>query len=282
MLDSRIYTFLELCNTMNYHRTAENLNMTQPAVTQHIKFLEESYNCKLFDYSNRKLLKTKNCMELEKFARTIISLNMSAKEEMTHSNKVLINIGATKTIGDYKLDSALRLLLSKNDYEVNIVIDNTKNLIDKLNHFELDLLLLEGYVDKDKYEYQKISTEEIVGICAIDHPFAFEEIAVRELFEHKIVLREKGSGTRNVLENFLQKQGYSVDSFKDKSSISSNKLIECAVENGLAISFVYDIISKKNKNLATFRIKESKILHEFNFVFLSKSKAGKIIPLLSL
>ncbi len=82
MLDNRIYTFLELCGVMNYHKTAENLKMTQPAVTQHIKFLEDEYNCKLFNYSNRKLQKTEKGIELEKYARNIVSLNLSAKEEL--------------------------------------------------------------------------------------------------------------------------------------------------------------------------------------------------------
>ena len=50
MLDYKIKTFLELCNVMNYRKTAENLNITQPGVTKHIKQLEEEYNCKLFEY----------------------------------------------------------------------------------------------------------------------------------------------------------------------------------------------------------------------------------------
>ena len=52
MLDSRIYTFLKLCDVMNYRITAEELNMTQPAVTQHIKFLENYYGCNFFKYSS--------------------------------------------------------------------------------------------------------------------------------------------------------------------------------------------------------------------------------------
>ena len=122
MIDNRIYTFLELCNEMNYHKTAANLNMTQPAVTQHIKYLENLYSCKLFNYSNKKLLKTQKCLELEKSARLVVSLNISIKEELSTNTKKCINIGATKSIGEYMLDELLIDLLTSAKYEVNIII----------------------------------------------------------------------------------------------------------------------------------------------------------------
>ncbi len=281
MIDNRIYTFLELCTSMNYHRTAENLNMTQPAVTQHIKHLENLYNAKLFNYSNKKLVKTKKGAELEKYAREIISLSFSAVEELSQKEKIQINIGATKTIGEYMLGRAVHSLLSREEFEVNLVIDNTENLLDGLNHFRLDILMLEGYLDKERHKHRKISDEEIVGICAKNHPFAFREVSMEEVFEEKVVLRENGSGTRAVFENFLKEQGYTAEAFKNKSVISSNKLIEDAVKNNYAISFVYDIIPKSNPDIASFRIREGKIMHELSYVFINESKAEKIIALLS-
>ncbi len=280
MLDNRIYTFLELCNVMNYHKTAENLNMTQPAVTQHIKFLEDFYGCKLFDYSGRKLRKTEKALELEKYSRNVISLDLSLKQELLAENKTVLNIGATKTIGEYTLTKAISSLLLEPKYELNFIIDNTENLLVKLNHFELDLLLLEGFVDKNRYLCKKISDEEIVGICSKNHRFAFREISLEEIFSEHIILREKGSGTRNVFENFLQSQGYSVDIFAEKSVISSNKIIENLVENGTAISFVYDVMQKQNENLAYFKLKNHTIFHEFNYVFINEKKAEEIINLL--
>ncbi len=280
MLDNRIYTFLELCSVMNYHKTAENLNMTQPAVTQHIKYLEQFYNCKLFDYTSRKLEKTKKCTELEKYARNIISQSLFVKEELMQKDRMQINIGATKTIGEYTLDTAISSLILNEEYELNFIIDNTENLLIRLNHFELDVLLLEGYVDKNKYLHSKISDQEVVGICSTDHKFAYKEVELQDLLHENILLREKGSGTRSVLEKFLSSHGYEVDNFKNKSVISSNKIIEEIAQNGLAISFVYDIIQRQNPKIANFKIKGNSIMHEFNYVFLDALKAQKIITLI--
>ncbi|MFI3238707.1 MAG: LysR family transcriptional regulator [Lachnospiraceae bacterium] len=279
MLDKRIYTFLELCNVMNYHKTAENLCMTQPAVTQHIKYLEEEYQCELFTYANRKLTKTTKCLELEKYARSIISINTHAAEQLSQTDKIQINIGATKTIGEYLLDDLLLPLLCHEQYEINLIIDNTERLLERLNHFDIDLLLLEGFVDKEKYNHQKISNEEIVGICSHSHPFANRSVSLAEVFHEHVILREKGSGTRAVFETFLVSKGYSVSAFSKKSMISSNKLIEKAIIKHSCISFVYETIPNKNKKIATFHIEDSNLFHEYNFVFLDKSKAKDIIAL---
>ncbi len=280
MLDTRIYTFLELCSVMNYHKTAENLNMTQPAVTQHIKYLENFYKCKLFEYTNRKLSKTIKGIELEKYARNVVSQTSSIQERLLQKDKLQINIGATKTIGEYLMNPAIASFVSSDQYELNFIIDNTESLINKLNRFELDLLLLEGYVDKNNFLHKRISEEELVGICSINHPFAFKDVTLQEVLQENIVLREKGSGTRNVFELFLLNLGYSIDSIERKSIISSNKIIENMVENHLAISFVYDVIQKQNPNIASFRIMNKKMVHEFNFVFMNDDKAIKIINLI--
>ena len=278
MIDFRMNTFLELCTAMNYHKTAENLNMTQPGVTQHIQYLEDLYNCKLFEYANKKLTKTKQCIELENATRSIVALSKETQTKMNQQkDKFQINIGATRSIGEYYIDNTVVKLLSDNDYEINLIIDNTERLLEKLNNFELDVLMVEGFIDKNNYGYKLIAEHELIGICSIDHVFANKEVLLEDIFTEPIILREPGSGTRAVFENFLKVNGFSSESFTRKSTISSNKVIEMAVENNAGISFVYDIIPEKNKNIATFTIKNSKILHEFNYVFLKHVEFPYII-----
>ncbi len=280
MVDNRLYTFLELCDEMNYRRTAEKLNMTQPAVTQHIKYLEGYYGCKLFEYSNRKLYKTEQCTKLERRMREVVAHSLLAKQDLQPKTRTKVSIGATKTIGEYMIEGAVLKLLASGEYDVNIIIDNTENLLSRLNHFELDLLMIEGFVDKERYEHRYISTEQIVGICAEGHPFAGKEVPREEVFAENVILREKGSGTRAVFENFLFGRGFSVGAIGKHSVVSSNKLIEAAVQSGCAVSFVYDVIPKKNKKLATFKIKGGNIYNEFNYVFLSSAAAERTIEIL--
>ena len=71
MLDHRTETFMAVCSVMNYREAAELLHITQPAVTQHIQFLEKEYGCRLFLYENRKLIKTPAAQMLEDYLRSV-------------------------------------------------------------------------------------------------------------------------------------------------------------------------------------------------------------------
>lgn len=271
MLDNKIYTFLKLCELMNYRKTAEFLNMTQPAVTQHIHALENFYNCKLFIYEGKTLYKTEKALELETHTRSLVYNEIKFETEFNHPRKNKISIGATKTIGDYIINSLALKLLQDENTELNLIIDNTKNLFEQLNSFELDFLMIEGYFDKNKYNHQTLREEELLGICSEQHKFANKVVDIDEIFNEHIILREIGSGTRDVFEHFLKDKNYSFEQFKKISTISSFKIIQEAVENNIGISFVYETIPLQNKNLATFKIKNCKIFHELNYVFLKNT-----------
>ncbi len=254
--------------------------MTQPAVTQHVQYFEQLYGCKLFDYTNKGLRKTPQCAQLEKTARAVLAMHLAAQQTLAGSEKPTLQIGATKTIGEYLLNHALPSLLSASDYAVSITIDNTENLLAKLKSFSLDVLMLEGFVEKENYPCLPICTQEMVGICAKTHPFAGRVVPLGEAFAQHAILREQGSGTRAVFEQFLRGQGHSVSQFAQRTTISSNKLIAAAIAQGGAVSFVYDLIPQQHSELATFRLAEGQIFHPFHYVFLNQAKADALQGLL--
>ncbi len=253
--------------------------MTQPAVTQHIKYLEAEYNCKLFEYQSKVLSKTEKCLELEQYALGLVYAEQSIVNKLGRNPVRKIAIGATKTIGEYTIEDKTLKLMERTDIELHLVIDNTKNLLQQLENLELDILMLEGYFDKNRYGYQMIKQERVIGICAKNHPFAGREVELEELFDEHLILREEGSGTRSIFEHFLEDHNYSVESFAKKSVISTYKLIEKAVAHNLGVSFVYQSVLDENK-FASFQVKENKIQHEFNYVFLRNADVKDVIQLI--
>ncbi len=280
MIDNRIYTFLKLCEVENYRVTAEQLNMTQPAVTQHIHFLEEQYGCKLFEYKDRRLFKTPECAELEKHALAIVYNDQSFKREVSKPPVKKISIGATKTIGEYVIFDKVQKLLSREDINFELAIDNTTRLMARLHSLELDVLMIEGYFNKDEYSHKRIREEQLVGICGKNHPFAGRSVDVSEIFALHLILREQGSGTRSVFETFLKQNNFSCESFERISTISSMAVIEKSVASGAGISFVYASVPKSNRKLATFSIKNAKIIHEFNYVYLKNANVKWAIDMI--
>ncbi len=277
MLDNRIYTFLKLCETMNYRKTAEELNMTQPAVTQHIHYLEDLYQSKLFEYSGRKLSKTEAGIKLEQYAKPIIYNEICFRNELTNPPKKQLSIGATKTIGEYEIDRLVEGCVCKESLQFCLIIDNTRNLLNMLDDFALDLLIVEGYFDKKVYDYQLLKQQELVGICSKEHRFAGKEVSLQDIFEEHLLIREEGSGTRLVFEHFLTENNYSYNSFKNNSIISDFRILEALIEKNYGITFAYKSIAEKNKNLSIFKIKDTCLVHEFNFVFLKNSTSQSYI-----
>ena len=135
MLDFRVNTFIELCRTKNYTKTAENLHMTQPAVTQHIKYLEEFYKCKLFNYNKKVLTITEQGKMLYKYLLTLSSDERKMQEEILEVSclKRTLNFGATLTIGEYAMPKIIEGLSRKfPDININFKIRDTKELLEDL------------------------------------------------------------------------------------------------------------------------------------------------------
>lgn len=276
MLDYRILTFLKLCETMNYRITAEELNMTQPAVTQHIHYLEEEYECKLFIYNRKKLEKTNQAILLEEYARSAYYNEIYLKRKIKSENKIKINIGATKTIGEFVIGEKIKKLVKNEKYDISLTIDNTENLIKLMELNKLDFILVEGIFNKDKYGYRLYKKDEFIGICSKNHKFNGKSIKFEELFKEDIIIREEGSGTRRIFEQFLSENSFSLEFFKKKITINNFNLIKELVSANCGISFVYNSVVNKNDDIGKFYFK-NKIEREFNYLYLKNTSAKELV-----
>lgn len=276
MLDYRILTFLKLCETMNYRITAEELNMTQPAVTQHIHYLEEEYECKLFIYNRKKLEKTNQAILLEEYARSAYYNEIYLKRKIKSENKIKINIGATKTIGEFVIGEKIKKLVKNEKYDISLTIDNTEKLIKLMELNKLDFILVEGIFNKDKYGYRLYKKDEFIGICSKNHKFNGKSIKFEELFEEDIIIREEGSGTRGIFEQFLSENSFSLEFFKKKITINNFNLIKELVSANCGISFVYNSVVNKNDSIGKFYFK-NKIEREFNYLYLKNTSAKELV-----
>ena len=279
MLDYRVLTFLTLYDEMNYRRTAEKLNMTQPGVTQHIHYLENYYGVKLFEYDGRTLSKTKQAEQLKRHFESVRAEEISLKEDFVQADRLHLRVGATKTIGEFVIVPEVRKFLLHGNHCLDLVVDNTENLLAMLSHGELDFAVIEGVFDKERYPYHLFKKERFVGICGRHHPLAGQTVSLAEIFREGLIIRERGSGTRRLLEQAISDRGYSLDSFHRCLSVGNFSVIcELVARNG-AITFAYEPIANSRDDLATFTIDGMKIQGEFNFVYTNEKVAKSKIEL---
>ena len=273
-MDQKLSTFLTLCSTMNYRRAADALHLTQPAVTKQIQALEAQYGVKLFSYDERKLRKTPQGEILERYAISLQYNDAELTRLLAEKPKTLLRIGATKSIGDYILIPEIRRYLEMPDNELYFTVDNTAHLLAQLEAGELDFVILEGIFDKRRYDHFLLRAEPYIGICAKDHPWSGKSVRLEELFSERLILREPGSGTRNILERELFQQGYGIEAFQSCVCISSFKIIRELVASGCGVSFLYEAVVKADAQFGHFFCPPLTGVHELNVVFLKNTGAG--------
>ena len=273
-MDQKLQTFLTLCRTMNYRRAAEQLHMTQPGVTKQIQSLEAQYGVKLFSYDERKLRKTEQGEILERYAIGLQYNDAELTRLLARRPKTLLRIGATKSIGDYILIPEIRRFLAEPENELFFTVDNTAHLLAQLEEGTLDFVILEGIFDKRRYDHFLLREEPYIGICAHDHPWSGRQVPIEALFSERLILREPGSGTRNILERELTQQGYTVEAFKSCVCISSFKIIRELVAAGCGVSFLYEAVVKGEAQFGHFFCAPLTGVHELNVVFLKNTGAG--------
>lgn len=274
-MEQKLETFLVLCRTLHYGRAAEQLHLSQPAVSKHIQALESQYGVQLFSYTGRRLTKTRQGEILEQYAESLQYNEERLLEQLRKEPRRILRVGATKSIGDYVLLPYIQRFLSQPQNRIELLVDNTAHLLELLNQGKLDFVVSEGIFDRQHYDWMLFRNEPYVGICSKNHPFAGKNIPVSELFTERVILREKGSGTREILERTLLAEGYDAEAFAEQICISSFEIIKTLVSDGSGISFLYEAVVKNDERLGRFLCPPLTGTHEFNVVFLKNTDAGR-------
>ncbi len=153
-------------------------------------------------------------------------------------------------------------------------VANTHVLLERLKNGELDFIVVEGLFDKSDYEATLFSLEKFIPVCSPQSEFANKEVSFREITRSRLILRERGSGTREIFENILQKNNYSLQAFEKVIEIGNMAAIKKVVSNGLGITFLFEVAAKseiENGSLSIINIPGFSEQREFNFVLLKNS-----------
>ncbi len=271
-MDARYTTFLTLCRQMNYRRSAQELHLTQPAVTRQIQSLEAELGTRLFIYDHRTLRRTPASRILENYILSLQHNYDLLRADLRRQQVRKIRIGATKTVGDFVIVDAVEQYLDDPLHSLCLEVDNTEALLKRLRQSQLDFAVIEGVFDKRSYNSRLLRLEPFSGICGAGHPFAGKTVSLEELTDETVIVREQGSGTRNLLERELADRGWSLRMFRRCCEISSFALIRRLVRVGIGVSFTYEAVAKDDPDIAAFQVEGFAARHEFNVVWLKNTQ----------
>lgn len=273
MLDNRTLTFLTVCQEMNYTRAAEKLHITQPAVSQHIQYLEEYYGVKLFRFSGKRMFLTAEGVLLEKSLSSLRNNELYLKEQLKFmtDKKRTLHFGSTLTVGEFMIAAPLSAFLRRHkNADVSVTVANTKELLHKLDLGDIDFAILEGDYPETLYAHTPYLVDNFIPICSPNYHFSHTPHNLSDLTGENLLLREEGSGTRSILERALANHHISFADFKHVVTVGNMHAIKDMVIAGCGITFLYETAVRKELEtnvLCRIPIDDFFLRHEISIVW---------------
>ncbi len=272
--DHKLKVFCTVAETKSFSKASEVIHLTQPAVSLQIQALEEIYETKLFDRSSNLITLTPAGEILYKYAKEILHLYAETEKEIgkiTGKIKGTITIGASTTIGNYVLPSIVAdFKKTHSKIGLNVLIGNTKRIVDLLNSGVIDFGLVEGEVLRYKIKSEPLISDELTIAVPYFHPWTKKKsISILEITKEPFILREEGSGTRQIIEKYLSEHGININNMLISLVLGSTESIKEAVENGMGIAIVSKWAARKEVKYGSLKLitpREGRILRDFSLI----------------
>lgn len=225
----------------SFSKASEELRLTQPTVSDHIKALEEELNCKLFDRLPRKIIPTREAAVLIVRAQEIIERLEGFRDVLAEFRKDLsghLVIGASTIPGTYILPGLTALFRQKNPSVLfEIAVSDSRAIIDKVAGDELLVGIVGAKLESRQVDYKPFLDDELIAVAAGSFEMK-KSISLSEIADFPIVMREQGSGTRKEFEKILEKEGVDFQHLNIVGIFGSTDAIKQAVKEGMGISII--------------------------------------------
>ncbi|MBR3629528.1 MAG: LysR family transcriptional regulator [Oscillospiraceae bacterium] len=239
MLDFRIATFLQLCETRSYTKTAKLLDITQPSVTQHIKYLQKKYNCKLFTYEGKTLHLTPEGEYFRRQAETMTKMSAKVIADLQRISEQLteLRFGFPREFGERTAAGIVTNLMADQNLHILLETGSTEELLRKLENGQLDAVLCDKYCALP--QLASVPAVKVRFGCYAATEYAATAPSFRRILARTLLLQEDGAGDRAVLSHLLQKKGMSFSDFETVTCSNSTAVLQKMAASDLGILFGY-------------------------------------------
>lgn len=267
----KLKIFYETATELNMTKVAKKLYISQPSISQAIHEIEDEIGVILFDRIGKKLFLTEEGHVYLNYSRRILNLyeeSIKTINDISESKKGKIKIGASTTIGIYILPDIIKGFLQANkEIEISLSVDNTIKIEKMILENKIDFAYIEGKSCFEEIVKKEIWEDELIFICSAVHPWNKKDILSKEdISNEKLIMREMGSGTREIVESFLENNNIEYNIFMElgnteaiKKSVEANLGISC-----LSVRSVHEKI--QTGDLKGIRIKDKNITRKLSLI----------------
>ena len=242
MLDIKLETLLTVNEKKSFTKAAEELSLTQPAVSHHIAMLEEDLKIKIFHRSRGEIKLTPEGEIAVKYAKRIKALYAKTQQEIADEEKQMtkIRVGITHTSESNIIAEVLAKYGNQTSgISITIITDSINNLYDMLINYELDIAIVEGNINDSRINARLLDTDYLVCVMSNNNPLAKKNtVTLADIKKEKMILRLPNSGTRNLFVSHLESIGMSIDDFNIVLEVDNIATIKDLVRKDLGVSIL--------------------------------------------
>lgn len=287
MFDFRLQVFYTVAKRLNFTRAANELFITQPAVTKHIKELESQFKVSLFERSgNKKIILTPAGETLLQYTTQLFNVYRELEYDMNilvNKHNGVLHIGASTTVAQYIIPPVLAQFHKKfKDIQVLLITGNTEDIEQALLNKTIEIGIIEGISRNPQIKYEEYLKDELVLVSAVKNPLITKStIKPEELKNYPLLLREPGSGTLDVIAHALRPYQIKLGDLQVEMQLGGTESIKSYVlhSNCLAFLSIHSILKElKNNECRIIDIKGMSIERPFHFI----QPHGQVSPLAEL
>jgi DNA-binding transcriptional LysR family regulator len=237
----QLRVFASVFKNRSFSKASEELHLTQPTISDHVKSLENELGCNLFDRLGRTIIPTKDAEVFYSYALEIVEKANALKDVISQTKKEIkgeLIIGASTIPGTYLLPSIMAAFQKKHpSVSFQILIADSRDIVDRISKHELLLGIVGAKLGNEHIKYLPFVEDELIVVSS-PSLVKDKDATLKELIKFPVVLREEGSGTRRETEKILEGKGVSLEDIKIAGIFGSTDTIKQAVKAGLGVSIL--------------------------------------------
>ncbi len=282
MLDYRIHTFLSLCETRSYTKTAQILHISQPSVTQHIKALERYYNCRLFQHEGRNLELTE---EGKYLYQKEINILTNEKEIETHIEQmrkgIHLRIGMTPSVCESFVPKNIAVYVQQHmATHFQFVIEDMKQLREYLANGTLDVVFSEDFfLNASIFERHIYHQEQLILVSDPDTAANLYGKPVTAILKETLLIPPENSGLREIIMHWLNARSIALNDFHKVIEVNSMTMVREMLAQRIGVSILFESTVQRdvqNRRLQQLHMDDFFLWGKFQFVYLKESLSKDI------
>lgn len=275
MLCHKHEIFVEVAKFLSFTKASQTLFISQSAISKQVKALEEYYKTGLFERLGNSVILTPAGKLLYEKLKEAKQLQNELHQQFKTLNEnfttqVNMILGASTTISLYVLPPVLSAYLHKNP-EVHLTLKNrnSENILKALLDHEIDMGIVEGIHKVSNVTYTPFLTDEVIAVCSSKNPLKKHQLELKDLYNIPLALRERGSGTLEVMEEALSEKNMKLHDLPIRIRLGGTEALKNFVRVDTCLSFLpRQAVLKELQSgeLMEVKIKDLTIKRTFNFI----------------